>query len=306
MICVLTVYLRCMIDLDAVRALRAVRDHGTVVAAAEATGYTTSAVSQQVKRLERAVGLPLLERVGRGVILTEHGRRLCDSGGEVLRAVEQVEAGLQAAADRVVGELSVAAFSTALRGLVAPVVRDVLQTWPDLRLRLSESEPWQTVELVAAGRVDLGITHSWGTVPLSIPEHVDVRPLREDRADLVVPAGHPLATAHEVRAADLVDESWVATPEGTICREWLVHMHALHRARPRVVHESAEFDAQLALVRAGLGVALVPRMGRSELTADLVAVPVVDPVPTREVLALSRVSMRESPAVRVLLDALTC
>lgn len=293
-----------MIDLDGVRALRAVDTHGTVVAAAESTGYTTSAVSQQVKRLERAVGLPLLERVGRGVILTEHGRRLCDAVGELLRGVEEVEAQLQAAADRVSGRVTVAAFSTALRGLLAPIAHDVLGAHPDLSLRLLESEPWQTVELVAAGRVDVGITHSWGTVPLTIPEHLDARHLRDDRADLVVAADHPIAGRSRVRAADLTGEDWVATPEGTICREWLEHMHALHGARPRVAHECAEFDAQIALVQARLGVALVPRMGRSPLPTDVCPVPIVDPVPTREVLAVSRRSMRASPAVTALLTAL--
>ena len=75
-----------MIDLAALASLRAVDTHGSVVAAADALGYTPSAVSQQVKRLERQAGVPLLERVGRGVMLTGPGRHLVDAGSRLQRA----------------------------------------------------------------------------------------------------------------------------------------------------------------------------------------------------------------------------
>ena len=73
-----------MIDLVALDALRAVDTHGSVVAAADALGFTPSAVSQQVKRLEKQTGVPLLERVGRGVMLTGHGRHLVEQGTRLL------------------------------------------------------------------------------------------------------------------------------------------------------------------------------------------------------------------------------
>ena len=65
-----------------------------------------------------------------------------------------------------------------------------------------------------------------------------------------------------------------------------------------------EFDSHLALVRAGLGIALIPRLGRAPLGPDLVAVPVADPVPSREIVALHRASMSDSPAIAALLAAL--
>jgi molybdate transport repressor ModE-like protein len=77
-----------MIDVPAMATLRAVSMHGSVVAAAQALGFTPSAVSQQVKRLERQTGAQLLERFGRGVMLTEQGRRLVGEGGLILDALE--------------------------------------------------------------------------------------------------------------------------------------------------------------------------------------------------------------------------
>src|SRR3954465_1801855 len=160
-----------MIDLAGLTSLRAVETYGWVVAAAEALGFTPSAVSQQVKRLERQTGVPLLERVGRGVLLTDHGRHLVDAGARVLAALEAVEAGLHRRTGTVTGELRLTAFSTAMRGLVAPVVGALRAPHPQLALALTEREPWDTVDLVASGRSDLGVVHRWGDVPIAIPEH---------------------------------------------------------------------------------------------------------------------------------------
>ena len=124
------------------------------------------------------------------------------------------------------------------------------------------------------------------------------------RADVIVPYGHPLAGRTVVTPRDLADQDWVATPEGTICRQWLLRMYDGTGQLPRIAHVSMEFDSHLALVRAGLGIALVPRLGRAPLGPALAAVPVADPVPSREIVALHRASMTDSPAIAALLAAL--
>jgi DNA-binding transcriptional LysR family regulator len=294
-----------MIDLQAVVALRAVDTHGSVVGAAEALGFTPSAVSQQVKRLERQTGVALLERVGRGVVLSLPGRLLVDAGTSVLRDLEQVQADLHRTAGGVAGHLRLAAFSTAMRGLVAPVARDLLATHPDLSLGLVEREPWDAIAEVAAGLLDVGLVHSWGDVPIDVPDHLDRVDVGSDLADVVVHRTHRLADRDRITPHDLVDEGWIATPEGTICRQWLGRMYDGTGRRPRIVHESMEFESHLALVAADLGIALVPRIGRAPLGADLVAVPAADPVPTRSIVAVHRRSMAASPAVGAVVAALT-
>lgn len=296
-----------MIDLDAVRSLRTVAREGSVSAAASALGFTPSAVSQQIKRLERETGVTLLERVGRGVALTDAGTHLVVGSTPILAELEKLRADLQADGSprgAVAGDLRVAAFSTVVRGMLAPLLVDLAAAHPDLRLLVRESEPWETVALVASGQRDLGIAHQWGGVALAIPENLVITPLFTDVADVIVHRSHRLADREVVHPADLADEAWVATFETTICRQWLRRLFDGIRNAPRVVYESMEFENHLELARTGAVVALVPRLGRAALGGDLVAIPTAAPASTRDVVAVHRRSQADSPALRVALEAL--
>jgi DNA-binding transcriptional LysR family regulator len=129
--------------------------------------------------------------------------------------------------------------------------------------------------------------------------------VHHDEAEVIVRADHPLATRERITPADLVDEPWIATPEDTICRQWLSRMYDRTGHLPRIEHVAMEFASHLALVAAGLGIALVPRLGRGPLPAGTVAVRVHDPVPARESIVLWRRSQSRSPAVRAVVDALS-
>lgn len=304
-----------MIDLEAVVALRAVATNGSVAAAADALGFTPSAVSQQIKRLERGTRVALLERAGRGVVLTDAGRHLVTSSATVLADLERLEADLHLAGGAagpegagrrpVTGEVRIGAFSTAVRGILVEVLPRLRAEHPELRVPTRESEPWETIALVASGQRDLGIVHRWGAVALAMPDHLIETPLFTDVADVILRRDHPLARAgaSELTPADLADEEWIATFDSTICRQWLRRLFDGVSNAPRIVHESMEFENHLELVRAGLGVALVPRMGRPELHPELVAIPTVRPASTRGVSAVHRRSQADSPALQVVLDA---
>lgn len=301
-----------MIDLEAVVALRAVATNGSVAAAADSLGFTPSAVSQQIKRLERGTRIALLERVGRGVVLTDAGRHLVTSSATVLADLERIEADLHLAGSgstggterRVTGEVRIGAFSTAVRGILVDVLPRLRDEHPELRVPLRESEPWETIALVASGQRDLGIVHRWGGVALAMPEPLVETPLFTDVADVILRRDHPLAGRTELTPTDLADEEWIATFDSTICRQWLRRLFDGVSNAPRVVHESMEFENHLELVRAGLGVALVPRMGRPPLHPDLVGIPTVRPASTRGVSAVHRRSQADSPALQTVLDAI--
>ena len=106
-----------MLNLDRLRALHAVSAHGSINAAAETLHVTTSAVSQQLAKLEAETGQVLLERHGRGVRLTPAATALVSRTQRVLSLLEEAEAELEANDSAVAGPITIAAFATAARGL---------------------------------------------------------------------------------------------------------------------------------------------------------------------------------------------
>lgn len=293
-----------MIDAVALRSLVAVERLGSVGSAAASLGYTPSAVSQQIKKLEAQSGVVLLEKHGRGVMLTEAGRVLVSSAQDLLSHMEQLEARLQSTTGRPAGRVRVASFATAQRGVVAPALASLRQSCPEVAVSLSEAEPWAAVDLVAGGQVDVAVVHNWEPLPLSIPEHVRSRALGADVADVLVRDDHRLAGRASVTPADVADEHWVSVSPGSICHQWLTKMlHDVGRA-PLIDCYSQEFASHIALVEQGLAIALVPRLGRGPLPARVVAVPVADPVPMRGVSAVWRATMSDSPALSAVVEAL--
>lgn len=285
-----------MIDLGALRALIAVRDHGSIVAAAAVLDFTPSAISQQIKKLERQSRSPMLERVGRSVILTERGRLLTERGRTLLADLEQVENIAVGGPDELRGSLRIGSFSTGSRGIVAPLLARLRVTAPELEVTVTESDPRETVALIERGGADLAIVHDWSTIPLDIPSTLEQHLLLVDVADVLLPSDHPLAERASVGPTDLLTERWVATPAGTICHEWLVHMFAMHGTRPDIRYFDGSYSTHVAMVEHGAAVALVPRLGREPLPASVRAVPVVDPTPQRRVSSLWRAASQDNPA----------
>ncbi|MEV7217629.1 LysR family transcriptional regulator [Kitasatospora cineracea] len=292
-----------MMDLGRLRALHAVAVHGSVGGAATALGFTPSAISQQIAKLERETRTVLLERQGRGIQLTDAARQLADTAQRVLALVEQAEVTLEEQRGRPAGRLLVAAFSTAARGLLPAVLAELRTTCPELDVRLLESDPYPAAELVARGEVDLAVVQDWATVPLPVQDGLDRLDLGTDPVDLLLPAGHPLAALDAVPVTALRGQRWISVPPGNICHDWLLRTMRETGEEPDVAHRVGEFQTQLALIAAGLGLGLIPRLGRGPLPPGTTARPVT-PEPVRRVHALWRTQTSRRPAVTATLAAL--
>jgi molybdate transport repressor ModE-like protein len=285
-----------VLDLSRLRALHAVHVHGSVSAAAKALGYTPSAVSQQVTKLERETGTPLLERRGRGVVLTDAAGMLVDKASRMLAIMETAEVALEEQRGRPSGRLTVAAFSTAARGLLPRPLAELTREYPDLDLRVVEEDPHATPHMVAQGTVDLAVVHDWDIAPMTVPDGVVRTVLGEDRCDVVLPRDHPLAALAVLSRQDVAAARWICQPPGTVCHDWLMRTLRSVRAEPDVAHFVAEYQTQIALVEVGLGIALVPRLGRGAVPDTLVVKP-LEPTPVRGVCALWREGTSRRPAV---------
>ncbi|MEV6108511.1 LysR family transcriptional regulator [Streptomyces sp. NPDC051940] len=293
-----------MLDLTRLRALHAVHVHGSIAGAAAALGYSPSAVSQSVGKLERETRTTLLERQGRGVVLTDAGQHLAGTAKQLLALVERAETDLEAQRGRPGGRLTVAAFATAARGLLPGALAALTREHPGLDTRLMEADPHLSPDMVARGVVDLAVCHDWDIAPLPAPDGLELAVIGDDTCEICVPADHPFASrTAPLRRADLAGQRWICQPAGSVCHDWLVRTLRVSGHEPELAYEAAEYATQLALVAEGLGIALVPHLGRGPLPAGVVAVP-LDPVPVRRVYAVWRARAARRPAIKEAVRAL--
>ena len=296
-----------MIDVGALQALRSVAALGTLARAADELGFTASAVSQQIKRLERQVGVPVLAPAGRGVVLTPAGQALVDSAPEVFQALERCADAAQSVSDGAPrGILRVVAFSTAIRGLLAPTAARLSSRCPDLRVHITEQDPDQALHSVDAGTADLALVHDADGLPAPLPPSLTQRHVHTDVGDVVMTRTHPLARLDRpLASADLAGHAWVTSPPG-IGVPPMVPTAARGRARatPTCATWIDDFATQVCLVAAGDVVALIPRLARPPLGEEVVARPLRRP-PKREVHAAWRRSANASPAIQTMLAELS-
>lgn len=292
-----------MIDLGRLRALHAVATHGSVGSAADALGYTPSAISQQLAKLERETRTVLVEKRGRGIVLTDAAQQLATTAAQVLQLVEAAELTLEEQHGQAIGSLLIAAFPTAARGLLPAVLPRLIDDNPALDVRVSETDPFEAVAAVARGEIHIAVVHDWHNTPLALPDELSRVKLGSDPADILVPASHRLAGKEFVRADDLVGERWICQPAGTICHDWLIRTMRKAGVEPDVAYSVAEYQTQLAMLARAIGIGLLPRLGRGPLPEGVVAVP-LQPAPSRRLYAVWRTATARRPAIAVTLAAL--
>ncbi|MGW7225009.1 LysR family transcriptional regulator [Streptomyces cyaneofuscatus] len=292
-------------DVKKLRILRTLRDRGTVTATAEALLMTPSAVSQQLTNLAKQLGVELLEPQGRRVRLTDAAHLVLRHAEAVFAQLERADAELTGYLRGEAGEVRVGAFSTAVPALVVPAVRLLRaedRPGPDVRVR--EAEAAQAYELLTAGEVDLALSLA-AHAPTARDPRFSLFPLLADPLDVALPAGHPLAAAPALRLADLAADRWIFGGSGP----WSEITTAACEAAgfvPEQAHSAAGWTAILALVEAGMGIALVPRMASREQRREGVVMRVLEAdQPRRHVVAAVRHGAESGPAVARVLAALT-
>ncbi|MFJ9632707.1 LysR family transcriptional regulator [Streptomyces sp. NPDC101175] len=292
-----------MLNLERLRTLDALARHGSVSGAAEGLHVTTSAVSQQMSKLEREVGQRLLAKHGRGVRLTDAGRLLAEHAGRILSQVELAQADLEAQRGQVVGELRLSAFPTAARGLFPTALAALRARHPALRVRSAELEPESGIAGVVRGDLDLAVVLDWYNKPMPLPDGLVKAPILDDPADVAMPVGHPLADRSEVDLGEFAEDEWITWAEGEFCHEWLMFTLRSRGIEPIIGHRAAETHTQLGLVAAGLGVCIAPLLGRSPMPAGVVTVPLKQRV-RRHVYVVWRADADRRPSIRAAVEAL--
>ncbi|HET6360147.1 LysR family transcriptional regulator, partial [Streptomyces sp.] len=245
-------------DIKKLQILRTLSERGTVTATAEALMMTPSAVSQQLSNLAKQLGVPLLEAQGRRVRLTDAAHLVLRHAEAVFAQLERADAELTGYLQGEAGEVRVGAFSTAVPALVVPAVRELRQAHPSLEVRVREAEAAEAYELLLSGDVDVALSLA-AHAPTARDPKFSRFPLLADPLDVALPAGHRLASSAGLRLADLSGEPWIFGGSGPWSEITLAACEAAGFV-PEQAHSAAGWTAILAMVEAGMGVALIPRM----------------------------------------------
>lgn len=289
-----------MLNVGRLRMLAELDRLGTIAQVAAAMSYTPSAVSQQLAALERDTGVALLQRVGRGVRLTEAARTLVGHTGEVLRILELAEGDLARSHGRLSGELRVASFQTVVITLAPVALARLAQDHPDLRVRITHRESAEAYEDLLSHHVDLIIDEEYPDDPGVARPDVDRRALLSDPLYLMLPASGAHRDARTL--ADLADAPWSLDYPDSVMGDW--SRRVCHHAgyEPRVAVDTADPLLHLHLARTGLAAVFTPALVASDEDPALLRRLPGDP--RRELFTVVRAGGSSHPAVQAFRDAL--
>lgn len=287
-----------MLDIRQLEVLAEIARTGSYTAAAASLGYTQPAVSYQMRRLQQAVGAPLVTRAGRGLRLTQTGEALvrhADTIFSVLRAADQDIAALVA---RGGGLVRLVSFQSGCAALLPEVVRRLRQHQADVHITVTQAEPVEARNLIRSGEADLGLLCNWANEDVPEGESVMLRvPLMTDRRCVVMRRDHPLADRTTVDMAELADHDWVMETFRDRFEAACMNVGF----QPRISATIDDTHTVQALVAAGLGVSLMSEMTlRSHLDPQLVHRPLTG-WPLRHTYALLWPDMAGVPAVATVL-----
>ncbi|MGA4878337.1 LysR family transcriptional regulator [Streptomyces lydicamycinicus] len=292
-----------MIDVQRLRVLRTVAEHGSFNQAAQALRLTPSAISQHIAALERSLGAQVVARSTRGVTLTPAGRIMVGAAESV--AAELAHA--QQEVDRLGSgrtQLTIATFTSGGRLLLPGALTRLTTAHPDTVVHVREAEPEDSLPLVRQGAVDLALAYHFdGPLP-GRPGHSSSlawTALMDDPLQVVLPETHPLAGHEALDLTELAAEPWVLGCHKT---ETYLRRYAEHAGfDPEVRGTTTDYFFARSLVAAGTGISLVPSIALTPPIPGLRTIPITPPTPTRH-LGVVTIHRRNRPQVRTLLRAL--
>lgn len=293
-----------MLDVRRLRLLRELAHRGTIAAVAEALAYTPSAVSQQLAALEQEAGVALLQRSGRRVVLTSTATALVEYAEAILAMLDQASAMIEATRGELVGPLRIGAFKSAVCTILPGALIALGDAHPALELMVTELDPAAAPNALRGGEVDAALVHEYDCAPAMPEPWLEVEPLLEETMYLA--SGPPSAADPRT---DPVDDPillgrharWIVGSPDTLCHTMALGLCQAAGFTPNIRHHADDFATVLALVAAGQGVALVPRLGAVDLPEGVDLTPLTA---RRRTGIAVRSGRREDPAVAAFVAAL--
>jgi LysR family transcriptional activator of glutamate synthase operon len=286
-------------DLRQLRYLVALADEGNFTRAAEREHIAQPALSQQIRRLEEELGLPLVERTTRHVALSPAGVLLVGRARRILSEVEAARAELERLTGLQTGHVSVGAMHTMGPVDISLGLALFHQRHPGVELTVREQSSEELAEMLRVDELDLAFL----SVTERIESHgLELRQLVLEELVVVLAPDHPLAGRSEIRMAELASEQFISYREGARLRELLTGAARHAGFEPDIKLESNESRRIIRLVEHGLGVAILPRSDADRAGSRVVAATLVEPALTRDITLAWRADRRHSPAATEFLE----
>jgi DNA-binding transcriptional LysR family regulator len=263
---------RMNFDLTELQAFVAVADRQSFHLAAEALHLSQPALSRRIDKLEAALGTPLLARTTRRVSLTATGRDFLVPARTALSGLEDAVLRLAGSTALRHGRVGLACIPSFAAQVLPPILGQFSARFPGVRVHLIDDSASAVLAAVTGGQADLGIDFVGA-------QEADVQftPLGREPYVLVLARTHAWARRRQVRWAELAGQRMVAVSRRSGNRVLIDHALAQLAERPVAFHEAEHVAGALALVDAGLGMAVLPRLGLPAQHATLTAVRLVEP-----------------------------
>lgn len=289
-----------MWELNRLRVWRAVVATGSVVAAARSLNYTPATISQHITTLQKSVGLPLYRRSGRGIEITELGKRLAEESNDVFTGLSRLDSLVESFRTVNRPRMRIAAFTSFNAGLLPGIIEPIALDHPDLRFDIQLNEPAKVRR-----------SHCTIEIRSEVPQDEAVHlpgmtrtVLFDDDYRVVVSERHEFADLDVVPFKDLEDQRWVDYDLWAGPTSKVVELAcAAAGFEPRTFAASEDDFAALALVAANLAITVLPRLSTLQLPPGSVAVPLTDPLPVRRVVMHVREREAYLPHVRAFVTA---
>jgi LysR family hydrogen peroxide-inducible transcriptional activator len=263
-------------DLRQLSYFCAVARTGSFTHAAEELGIAQPSLSEQINKLERALGVALFERFSRRIELTAPGEILLPRARSLIEEAAALPHYLETAREGVRGPLRVGAIPTILPYFLAPVLRGFVERYPEVDLQLRESTTEDLLQQVLDGALDLAVV----SVPVAEAGMVMAELFREPLC-VAVPEGHKLASAVKLQLRRLSDERLLILKDGHCLREETLAVCERAKASFGAQFEADQLTSIFELIRAGFGVSIVPEMARR--WADGCTLLTIEPAASRRI-----------------------
>ena len=263
-------------ELYTMRYVLAVAEYENFSLAAQACHVGQPALSQQISKLEKELGVALFYRNSRGAIPTEAGREFVHRAQEIIQRTEALETEMSFYAGLKRGTLNLGIITSLQCIDFGGLLSAFCGSYPDIAVNITQSGTYHLADLLVERKLDAAFLNR----PLSgLPKSLDFVKLGEDTYSLAVPSLHPLANRKSVSLTELKNEHFIFHETGQVAAELCLEACRKAGFEPNIVCRSGSPTTGLYMVQGGLGVALFPSEDfRSHTLSGVVELKVKEPI----------------------------